>query len=58
LVKYQDGSKELVEIKGMHLLERDNTKRKIIAGKQHAKENGYAYKVLTNKDILAMRKKL
>lgn len=58
LVEYKDGSKELVEIKGMHLLYQQSTKNKIAAGKKHAEDNGLTYKILTNKDILEIRKRL
>lgn len=58
LVEYQNGTMELVEIKGMHLLYKQSTKDKILAGKQYSEDNGLSYRVLTNKDILEIRKEL
>lgn len=58
IVTYEDGTKALVEIKGMHLLHLDSTKRKLQAGKEYADIHNMSFVVVTNNEILKIRKEL
>jgi len=47
MVERDDGSKELHEVKGHHLLGDEDTKRKLSAGEAFCRARGMAYKVIT-----------
>jgi hypothetical protein len=58
IVTYTNGTKALVEVKGMHLLEQESTKRKLKAGEEYARSNDMSFLLITNNDILQIRKEL
>ena len=47
IVEYGDGTKELHEVKGGHLLKDENTKRKLAAGEAFCRKHGMRYKVIS-----------
>lgn len=49
LVERVDGTKELHEVKGGHLLGDEDTKRKLDAGEAVCRERGMAFKVITRR---------
>ena len=52
LVWYDDGSKELIEVKSQWMLEKDGrTKLKLEAGRKYALENGLRFSVWTEKEL-------
>lgn len=49
IVERTDGTKELHEVKGNHLLEDENTKRKLAAGEEFCRKRGMVFKVITKR---------
>ena len=49
IVERTDGTKELHEVKGGHLVEAENTKRKLTAGEAFCRKRGMLFKVITRK---------
>ena len=49
IVERTDGTKELHEVKGNHLLADENTRRKLAAGVAFCRQRGMAFKVVTRK---------
>lgn len=47
IVERVDGAKELHEVKGTHLIEIEDTKRKLAAGEAFCKARGMVFKVVT-----------
>ena len=47
IVERQDGVKELHEVKGGHLLEEENTKRKLAAGEAFCEKRGMRFRMIT-----------
>ena len=52
LVYYNDGNRDLIEVKGTWDLEDDNVIRKLEAGKNFAEENNMGFKIITEKDLI------
>lgn len=49
IVEKSDGIKEIHEVKGGHLLSNDETRIKLIAGKEFCRKRGMVFKVITRK---------
>lgn len=49
IVERKDGTKELHEVKGGHLLTNDETKRKLAAGQAFCRQRGMIFKVITRR---------
>lgn len=49
IVERTDGTKELHEVKGGHLLEQADTKRKIAAGEAFCRKRGMIYRLITRR---------
>lgn len=47
IVEREDGTKEIHEIKGDHLLGNKNTERKLEAGEEFCRKRGMIFKVIT-----------
>ena len=49
IIERVDGTKELHEVKGTHLLNEEDTKRKLAAGNEFCRKRGMVFKVITKK---------
>lgn len=49
IVEREDGTKELHEVKGGHLLTNEETKRKLAAGETFCRMRGMSFKVITRR---------